>query len=153
MFVPGENFYAAAAERDAELFEFAAAQRVLIVTPATLIALFKAVAYGWRQEKVAENAKRVHELGRDLYKRLSVMGGHIAGLGASLAGSIRKYNDFVGSLEGSVMPQARRFNELEVEGTGAELTLLAPVAIEPRDLRPNRDISVAAAPPAAEAAG
>ncbi len=155
MFVPGENFYAAAAERDPGLFEFAAAQRVLIVTPATLIALAKAVAYGWRQEKVAENAKRVHELGRDLYKRLSVMGGHIVGLGASLAGSIAKYNQFVGSLEGSVMPQARRFHELEVEGTGSELPLLAPVEMEPRQMRADRDVSVAVLPhlTAPEAAG
>ncbi len=141
MFVPGENFYAAAAERDPELFEFAAAQRVLIVTPATLIALAKAVAYGWRQEKVAENARRVHELGRDLYKRLSVMGGHIAGLGNSLVGSVRKYNEFIGSLESSVMPQARRFNELEVEGAGVQLPTLSPVEIDPRQLRLDRDIS------------
>ena len=146
MFVPGENFYAAAAERDPGLFEFAAAQRVLIVTPATLIALAKAVAYGWRQEKVAENAKRIHELGRDLYKRLSVMGGHIVGLGTSLAGSIGKYNQFVGSLEGSVMPQARRFHELEVEGTGSELPVLTPVETEPRQLRADRDVSVSILP-------
>ncbi len=144
MFVPGENFYAAAAERDPELFEFAAAQRVLIVTPATLIALAKAVAYGWRQEKVAQNAKRVHELGRDLYKRLSVMGGHIVSLGNNLAGSVRKYNDFIGSLESTVMPQARRFNELEVEGTGSELPSPLPIESAPRGLRIERDILVSA---------
>ncbi len=89
---------------------------------------------------MAENARRVHDLGRDLYKRLSVMGGHIAGLGSSLAGSIRKYNEFVGSLEGSVMPQARRFNELEVEGTGVQFASLAPIEIDPRQLRLGRDI-------------
>jgi DNA recombination protein RmuC len=143
MFVPGENFYVAAVERDPELFEFAAAQRVLIVTPATLIALAKAVAYGWRQEKVADNARRVHELGRDLYKRLSVMGGHITGLGSSLAGSMRKYNEFIGSLEGSVMPQARRFHELEVEGTGNPLPALSPIETDPRPLRIDRDIAIA----------
>jgi DNA recombination protein RmuC len=146
MFVPGDNFYAAAAERDPDLFEFAAAQRVLIVTPATLIALAKAVAYGWRQEKVAENAKRVHDLGRDLYKRLSTMGEHVTGLGKNLAASIRKYNDFIGSLEGSVMPQARRFHELEVEGTATEIAALPPVEIEPRALRSDRDIVVSLSP-------
>jgi DNA recombination protein RmuC len=142
MFVPGENFYAAAAERDPELFEFAVSQRVLIVTPATLIALAKAIAYGWRQEKVAENAKRVHELGRDLYKRLAAMGGHIVGIGSGLQASIRKYNEFVGSLEIQVMPQARRFNELEVEGTSDPLPLLTPIETVPRALRPDRDITV-----------
>jgi len=144
MFVPGENFYAAAAERDPELFEFAFKQRVLIVTPAILIALAKIVAYNWRQEKVAENAQRVHEIGRELYRRLTTMGGHILGLGNSLAGSIRKYNDFVGSLESAVMPQARRFNELEVEGTASELSPLMPIEVEPRRLRSERDISGAA---------
>ena len=115
--LPSKNFYAAAAERDPELFEFAFKQHVIIVTPAILIALAKIVAYNWRQEKVAENAQRVHEIGQELYRRFTTMGGHILGLGNSLAGSIRKYNDFVGSLESAVMPQARRFNELEVEGT------------------------------------
>jgi DNA recombination protein RmuC len=154
MFVPGENFYAAAAERDPELFEFAFKQRVLIVTPAILIALAKVVAYNWRQEKVAENAKRVHEIGRELYRRLATMGGHICGLGSSLSGSIRKYNEFVGSIESSVMPQARRFNELEVEGTANELPVLAPVEVQPRQLTPDRDLLTVALPydTAAEAA-
>jgi DNA recombination protein RmuC len=114
MFVPGDNFYAAAAERDPDVFEFAAAQRVLIVTPATLIALAKAVAYGWRQEKIAENTRVVHELGRDLYRRLLAMSAHISGMGKSLSASVTKYNDFIGSFESSVLPQARRFNEMEV---------------------------------------
>ena len=135
-----------------ERFEFAAAQRVLIVTPATLIALAKAVAYGWRQEKVADNAKRVHELGRELYKRLSTMGEHITGLGKNLASSIRKYNDFIGSLEGSVMPQARRFHELEVEGTSTAIAVLPLVEIEPRALQPDRDIGVSLSPAAAREA-
>jgi DNA recombination protein RmuC len=152
MFVPGENFYAAAAERDPDLFEFAARQRVLIVTPATLIALARAVAYSWRQEKVAENAKRVHDLGRDLYRRLSTMGSHVVGLGSNLAASVRKYNDFIGSLESSVMPQARRFNELEVEGAGAEIPFLTAVDLELRQLRRDRDISLVALDAAPEAA-
>jgi DNA recombination protein RmuC len=141
MFVPGDNFYSAAAERDGALFEDAASQRVLIVTPATLIALAKAVAYGWRQETVAENAKAVHELGRDLYKRLVTMGGHIQGVGKKLGDTVKHYNDFVGSLEGSVMPQARKFHDLQVEGTATnEIPTLAPTEQEVRKLAEGRDI-------------
>lgn len=140
MFVPGDNFYTAAAERDPALFEDAAARRVLIVTPATLIALAKAVAYGWRQEKVAENSRAVHDLGRELYRRLSIMGGYIVGLGKKLGDSVKHYNDFVGSLESSVMPQARRFNELEVEGTSVPIDGMSLVEQGVRPLMPNRDI-------------
>jgi DNA recombination protein RmuC len=155
MFVPGENFYAAAVERDPELFEFAFKQHVIIATPVTLIGLARVFAYNWRQEKVAENAARVHQIGRELYKRLATMGSHIHGLGASLSSSIRKYNEFIGSLENSVMPQARRFSELEVEGTSNELTLLSPIDLEPRHLQSDRDVSVRAVihAAAAEAAG
>jgi DNA recombination protein RmuC len=136
MFVPGDNFYAAALERDPALFEDAAAQRVIIVTPATLIALAKAVAFGWRQEKVAENARAVHELGREIYRRLARMADHIGRCGDALDRSVKHYNSLVGSLEHSVMPQARRFAELEVEGTGAEIPLLAQVETQARALRP-----------------
>jgi DNA recombination protein RmuC len=136
MFVPGDNFYAAAAERDPALFEDAAALGIVIVTPATLIALAKAVAYGWRQEKVAENAKAVHELGRELYRRLGRMVDHITRCGEALGRSVQHYNQLVGSLEHSVMPQARRFTELEVEGTAAELPLLRQIEMQARALRP-----------------
>jgi DNA recombination protein RmuC len=112
MFVPGENFFGAAAERAPDLFEFAAAKRVIITTPATLIALAKAVAFGWRQEKVADNARRVHQLGTDLYKRLSTMGGHISGIHSGLTTAVKKYNSFVGSLEATVMPQSPSGKEL-----------------------------------------
>lgn len=139
MFVPGDNFYAAAAERDPALFEDAAAQGVVVVTPATLIALAKAVAFGWRQEKVAENAQRVHELGRELYRRLAKMADHIARCGAALDKSVQHYNQLIGSLEHSVMPQARRFNELEVEGTAAEIPLLQQIELRSRALRVDQD--------------
>ncbi len=163
MFVPGDNFYAAAPERDPALFEDAAAQGVVIVTPATLIALAKAVAFGWRQEKVAENAQRVHELGRELYRRLAKMAEHIARCGDALGRSVQHYNQLVGSLEHSVMPQARRFNELEVEGTAAELPLLEQIELQTRALRAERrrwtrrrrrpDWGAARNPPVQEAKG
>jgi DNA recombination protein RmuC len=139
MFVPGDNFYAAAAERDPCLFEDAAAQGVVIVTPATLIALAKAVAYGWRQEKVAENAQAVHDLGRELYRRLGRMTEHISRCGDALGRSVQHYNQLVGSLEHSVMPQARRFTELEVEGTATELPLLRQIETRVRPLHPQAD--------------
>jgi DNA recombination protein RmuC len=151
MFVPGENFYSAAVERDPELFEFAFKHRVIVATPVTLIGLARLFAYNWGQEKVAENAAKVHQMGRELYKRLTTMGGHICGLGTSLTASIRKYNEFIGSLESSVMPQARRFSEWEVEGTSSELTLLSPIDLEPRHLRSDRDVSVDMLPYAAAA--
>jgi DNA recombination protein RmuC len=141
MFIPGDNFYAAAVERDPSLFEDAAAQRVIIVTPATLIALAKAVAFGWRQEKVAENAQRVHALGRELYRRILTMTAHIDRCGDALGKSVKHFNQFIGSLEHSVMPQARRFNELEVEGTATEVPELEHIEVEPRLLRSDRDFA------------
>jgi DNA recombination protein RmuC len=141
MFIPGDNFYAAAVERDPSLFEDAAAQRVIIVTPSTLIALAKAVAFGWRQEKVAENAQHVHELGRELYRRITVMAEHIQGCGGALGKAVMGYNDFIGSLEHLVMPQVRRFNELEVEGTTTPIPMLGHVDLEPRLLRADRDFA------------
>ena len=142
MFVPGDNFFAAAAERDPQLFEDAIVSRVLIVTPTTLIALAKAIAFGWRQEKVADNARRIADLGRDLYKRLSIMGGHLSDLGRGLDRTVKTYNNFVGSMEGSVMPQARKFNELQVEGTQDLLPELKLVETDTRQLRTDRDLLV-----------
>jgi DNA recombination protein RmuC len=135
MFIPGENFYAAALERDPTLFQDAIENKVLIVTPTTLIALAKAIAVGWRQEKIAENAKHIGELGRELYRRLAVMGGHVAGVGAGLDSAVKRYNDFVGSLESRVLPQARRFNELELEGAQEPLAELRQVETQLRPLR------------------
>jgi DNA recombination protein RmuC len=84
---------------------------VIIVTPATLIALAKAIAFGWRQEKVTENAQRVDALGRELYRRIIAMTYHIERCGDALGKSVNHFNQFIGSLEQSVMPQVRRFNE------------------------------------------
>lgn len=134
MFIPGENFFAAAVERDPALLEDAFASRVLIASPTTLVALAKSVAYGWRQEAMAENAREIAALGRDLYKRLATMGRHVEGAGKGLDSAVKAYNRMVGSLETMVMPQARRFRELEVEGTAEDIAALAPVETEPRPL-------------------
>ena len=135
MFIPGENFYAAAIERDPALFEDAIENKVLIVTPTTLIALAKAIAIGWRQEKIAENARHIGELGRELYRRLATMGGHVAGVGAGLDNAVKRYNELVGSFESRVLTQARRFNELDVDGTQEPLAEPRQVETQSRPLR------------------
>jgi DNA recombination protein RmuC len=127
MFVPGDSFLAAALDRAPELMSEAMDRRVLLVTPTTLFALCKAVAYGWRVEEQAANADHIAALGRELYKRLSVMGGHAAALGKALEGAVGKYNAFVGSLESQVLTQARRFEDLAVDHEAKEIPALEPV--------------------------
>lgn len=116
LFLPGETFYAAALEQDPSLLEAGAGHNVLIATPTTLIALLKTVAYGWRQELVAENARAVARLGRELHKRLADVAGHVSRLGRALGGAVEAYNQAVGSLESRALVSARRFVELEVAG-------------------------------------
>ncbi len=127
MFIPGDSFLAAAVERAPDLMTEAMDKRVLIVTPTTLFALCKAVAYGWRVEEQAANAQEISKLGRELYKRLSVMGGHAAAVGKALDQAVGRYNQFVGSLETQVMTQAKRFEDLKVDHEGRELPDLVPV--------------------------
>jgi DNA recombination protein RmuC len=127
MFVPGDGFLAAALDRMPDLMTEAMDKRVLLVTPTTLFALCKAVAYGWRVEEQAANADKIAALGRDLYARLSVMGGHVAAMGKALETATSKYNQFVGSLETQVLTQARRFEELKVDHQGKSLPQLDPI--------------------------
>lgn len=134
MFIPGDSFLAAALERAPDLMTEAMDRRVLVVTPTTLFALCKAVVYGWRVEEQAANAQEISKLGRELYKRLSVMGGHAASVGKALEAAVGRYNQFVGSLETQVMTQARRFEDLKVDHEGKEIAELAPVEIGIRPL-------------------
>jgi len=134
MFLPGDGFLAAALEKAPDLMTEAMDRRVLIVTPTTLFALCKAVAYGWRVEGQAENAAQVAALGRELYKRLSVMGGHVAGVGKALETATSRYNAFVGSLETQVLTQAKRFEDLKVDHEGLELPPIPPVETSVRAL-------------------
>ena len=122
-FIPGDALLAAALEHDSSLLEHAVSSHVLLATPTTLIALLRAVAYGWQQEALAENAREVQQMGRELYKRLATFGEHMAKTGKSLSGAVDAYNKAVGSLERNVFPQARRFHELGVVG-GADKPLL-----------------------------
>ena len=151
MFVPGDNFYAAAIERDPTLYDDALRSNVLIVTPTVMLGLAKAVAFGWRQEKVADNAREVAKLGQELYQRMSTMGGHIVELGKDISRSVGRYNEFVGSLESRVMPQARRFVELDVEGASRPLPETRPIDTDIRTPREDRDLAIGtSAEPGAE---
>jgi len=132
MFVPGEAFFAAAIESDPSLFEQAVRQHVLISTPTTLIALLKAIAYGWQQEKLAENAQTVASLARELFDRIKVFSGYIRDLGRSLQQAVERYNKGVGSLEARVLPAARRFENLGVVPCGSEISLLEPIETNAR---------------------
>ena len=134
MFLPGDGYLAAALERAPNLLSDGMGQKVVVVTPTTLFALCKAVAYGWRVEDQAKGAEAIAALGRDLYKRLSVMGGHVAGVGKALETAVGKYNQFVGSLESQVLTQARRFEELSVDHEAKAIEVLEPLDTAPRPL-------------------
>jgi len=133
LFIPGEVFFAAAAERDPELLQDALSNQVLIATPTTFIGLLLTAAYGWRQEQITENAQRISELGRQVHERLSVLVEHFAGVGRALEKSVEAYNKAVGSLETRVLPSARRFAELD-PGSGRPIQGLEPIAQAPRAL-------------------
>ncbi|WP_035869154.1 DNA recombination protein RmuC [Cryptosporangium arvum] len=114
LFVPADTFLDAALQREPNLLEHAFSRNIVVATPSTLVALLRTIAYTWRQEALAENAAAVHALGRDLYQRLSTMGGHVDKLGTALGAAVARYNDAVGSLEARVLVTARRFTDLQV---------------------------------------
>jgi DNA recombination protein RmuC len=134
MFLPGEHLYGAALEADPGLIEDAMARRVLIATPTTLLAMLRAVAYGWQQERVAESAQAISELGRELHGRLVKLSSLFATLGSRLNSTVRAYNEAVGSYEARVLPAARRFEEHGSVAAGRELTQVEPVTVSARSV-------------------
>jgi len=135
MFLPGDHFYSAALEQDPSLLEFGVEQRVLVATPLNLIGLLRAVAYGWRQESIAVNAKEISELGAELYKRISDLGGHWIELGRNLSRTVEAFNSAVGSLESRVLVSARRFRELGAASSSMEIDVVEPVEKTVRSLK------------------
>jgi DNA recombination protein RmuC len=131
MFVPGEALFAAALDADRTLLEDGMARQVVLATPTTLIAVLKAVAYGWRQEQMAENAQAISELGRQLYDRMRTLADHVEEVGKSLGRAVVAYNRAVGSMETRVFPSARRFKELGA-ASGEDIPTVEPLEQVPR---------------------
>jgi DNA recombination protein RmuC len=134
LFLPGENFFSAALEQKPDLIEEGVNLKVILSTPTTLITLLRAVAYGWRQEALAENAQAISEMGKTLYERLVKLASHFADLGRHLDKSVHFYNEAVGSLESRVLTAARRFKELGISSK-AQVPELEPVEKNTRDLQ------------------
>ncbi len=134
LFLPGEVFFSAALEMDPGLIEAGVEEKVILATPTTLIALLRAVAFGWRQEKMTENAYEISRIGKELYKRLSDMGDHFSKLGRNIHGVVDAYNQSVGTLEKRVLVSARRLKELDVVSASEEISDVSPIEKTVRDL-------------------
>jgi len=134
MFLPGESYLSAALEHEPSLLETSVNNRVALASPTNLISLMKTVAYGWKQEKMAESAMEVSELGKELYKRLSSFGEHMSKLGRGLNNALSSYNGAVGSLERSVLPSARKFDELGITSGQKPIPDLDPIEQTPREM-------------------
>jgi DNA recombination protein RmuC len=135
LFLPGEAFFSAALEHDPALLDESAARGVILATPTTLIALLRAVAFGWREARMADGAREISALGAALYDRLATLGGHMTELGTSLDRAVSSYNRAVGSLEGRVLVAARRFRELGAAADRRELEVLEPVGTRARGVQ------------------
>lgn len=137
LFIPGDQFLSAALNEDPELIESALSQQIILATPTSFVALLKAVAYGWRQLSLAENAEEIRKLAEDLYGRLATFAGHMNKVGKQLASSVENYNRAVGSLERKVLPGARKFVELGIRPK-KEIEQVEPLEALPRSMDDGR---------------
>jgi DNA recombination protein RmuC len=135
LFLPGEMFYSAALEADPSLIEAGVDARVILATPTTLIALLRAVAYGWTQQALTENAERISVLGRELYACIATVAEHWGRVGKNLGEAVGAYNDSVASMERRVLVSARKFRDLKVAGEDREIRDLNPVEALPREVQ------------------
>jgi len=133
LFLPGESFFSAALQKDPELIADAMEKRVVLASPTTLIALLRAISYGWRQSELAENAQRISDIGKDLYERIRVFAEHLVRVGKSLDNVNRAFGEAVGSYQQKLEPGARKFRELGVQAT-AELPDVEPTGVSVRQL-------------------
>lgn len=132
LFLPGEAYFFAALSHDPQIVEEGAMRNVILATPTTLIALLRAVAYGWRQEELAKNAQQISELGKELHKRCADFGGHLKKLGTQLRNAVEAYNSAIGSLESRVLVTARRFSALRAASDQTQIEETAAVDVAPR---------------------
>jgi DNA recombination protein RmuC len=137
MYIPGEHFLSAAMEQDPTLWDWAHERRVLIASPINLVALARTVASFWRQEKVAEEAREIAKLGKELFMRLSVAAGHLKRVGGGLATAVNSYNDFVGSFERNIIGTGRKFRDLNIETGGKEIEDVPVIEVLVRETRPD----------------
>ncbi len=134
LFLTGEGVFSAALEYEPALIEIGVEKKVIIATPITLIALLRAIAYGWKQEMIAENAKKISELGHILYERICTMGENFDNLRRSLKSAVDHYNKTAGSLEARVFPAAREFNKLGIHAKNKSLSAAKELESLPRSL-------------------
>ncbi len=134
LFLPGEVFFRAAMDSDAELIEYGVSQKVIVASPTTLIALLKAVAYGWNQKNLAESARKISQAGKQLYERLCTMTGYLEDLGKKLGGAVKSYNEMLASIEKRVLPEARKFPELDRSLVAESLPQPEQLERTPREL-------------------
>lgn len=148
LFIPGEQFLSAALDQDHELLEYGFQQKVILATPTSLIALLRAVAYGWRQERLQENAMEIRRLGEELFGRIATLTEHLGKLGRSLDSSVGHYNKVVGTFDTRIIPSARKFTELGISDEKKPLNDLEQLERVPKEIV-NQDLE--ASLPTAEA--